>query len=259
MRIAPFMVLLVLAASAGAQEFPPSTAMVPIPAGEYTMGRQGSTNQPAHRVQVSAFALDVHEVTNAQYFAFCEATDRKLPAFWNVDRFQCGEAWPDRPVIGVSLGDARAYAVWVGKRIPTEAEWEWAARGGGEGKYGDDVDALTIELANYKKSPHDAPAAVKSYRANGYGLHDMIGNVREWTTDYLSNEVPPASLVPESGDLAGIVPVIDPTGPDQGPVGVVRGGGWYGGSSCQTVYTRVGYPRAWGDFAVGFRCAKDVD
>lgn len=259
MRFAACLLAVVLALPALATVTPPSTPMVPIPAGEYTMGRQGSTSHPAHRVKVSAFEMDVHEVTNAQYFAFCQATDRKLPAFWNVERFQCGEAWPDHPVIGVSLGDARAYAVWVGKRLPTEAEWEWAARGGGAGKYGDDLDALAPDQANYKKSPHDAPTVVNSYAPNGYGLHDMIGNVREWTTDYFSTEVPAASLVPESGELDGLVPMVDPTGPEKGHVGVVRGGGWYGGSSCQTVFTRVPYPRAWGDFAVGFRCARDVD
>ncbi|MEZ4387331.1 MAG: formylglycine-generating enzyme family protein [Candidatus Krumholzibacteriia bacterium] len=260
MRLATLACCLLAAALATAADpLPPSTPMQLIPAGEFTMGRQSSTEMPAHRVVLSAFWLDEHEVTNAQYQAFCEATGRTLPVYWNVERFQCGEAWPEHPVIGVSLVDARDYAEWVGKRIPTEAEWEYAARAGGEGRFGGDLDELTIELANYKRSPFDAPTDVKSYAPNAYGVYDLIGNVREWTTDYLGAEIPASSLVPEDGDLTGVVPLVDPTGPEKGRTGVVRGGGWYSGSSCQAVTVRNGYPRTWGDFAVGFRCARSAD
>jgi len=242
-----------------AETFPDSTPMQLIPAGEFTMGREGSLEMPLHRVRVSAFYLDEHEVTNTQYHVFCEATERKLPVYWGLERFLCGEEWPDRPVIGVSRYDAQKYAEWVGKRLPTEAEWEYAARAGGEGRFGGDVDTLTTELANYKKSDHHAPASVKSYSANAYGLYDLIGNVREWTADRFGAEIPPTSLVPEDGDLAAVMPVVDPAGPEEGSLGVIKGGGWHSGSSCNAAYVRNGYPRGWGDVNVGFRCARDVD
>jgi len=242
-----------------ATEAPAPTPMARIPAGEFTLGTPGSTELPAHRVRVSAFEIDIHEVTNAQYRAFCLATNRKLPVFWELERFQCGIAWPDHPVIGVSQGDAQAYAEWVGKRLPTEAEWVLAARAGGNGRYGGDLESINPELANYNKTDRDAPAPVMSYPANAYGVFDLIGNVREWTSDRFGVQVPTESLVPEDGDLTGVVPCVDPTGPAKGRLGVIKGGGWYSGSSCQAVAVRNGYPRGWGDFAVGFRCARDVE
>jgi formylglycine-generating enzyme required for sulfatase activity len=198
-------------------------------------------------------------VTNAQYLAFCEATDRWLPVFWNVERFACGERWPDRPVIGVSQHDAKAYAEWVGKRLPTEAEWEYAARAGGEGRYGGDVAELAPDQANFKKSGNDAPVAVQSYTPNAFGVYDLVGNVREWTADGYGIEIPAASLVPESGDLDGVEPVAGPAFPAEGKLGIVKGGGWYSGASCNAVHVRNPYIRSWGDFNVGFRCARDAE
>ncbi|MBD3221120.1 SUMF1/EgtB/PvdO family nonheme iron enzyme [bacterium] len=252
---------LVAAASAHATNAgaPPITSMVRIPGGEFTLGQPGSAELPAHRVRVASFELDVHEVTNAQYLAFCEATDRKLPVYWNVDRFQCGARWPDHPVIGVSQGDAAAYAAWAGKRLPSEAEWVLAARAGGDGRFGGDHETLTRDQANFKLSGHDAPVAVMSYAPSASGLYDMIGNVREWTADRFGTVPPAESLIAGGGDPDAAVAVVDPRGPEIGRLGVVKGGGWYSGSSCQAVHVRNGYPRGWGDFAVGFRCARDLE
>lgn len=222
------------------------TGLVLIPGGEYLMGSDdGAANiKPAHLVRIRSFYIDRHEVTNAQYLRFCTETERALPIFWGMDRFHCGPDYPDFPVVGVSWADANAYAEWTGKRLPTEAEWEYAARGGLSGKkypYGDDMDKTA---ANYKS---DGTVAVASYPPNGYGLYDMSGNVREWVADYYED-------LYYSGS-----PEDNPTGPESGSFRVVRDGGWHSGKACCSVDARICLPTYWVDFAVGFRCAKNSD
>jgi formylglycine-generating enzyme len=236
--------------TAGAQDKPkpvtvaPVTEMELIPAGEYVMGREGtSDNSPAHKVRLDAFLVDRHEVTNGQYFRFCQETGHRLPFFWGMREFRSSLDFPDHPVVGVSWGDAAEYAKWAGKRLPTEAEWEVAARGSLQGKpfpSGDDVDS---KEANFSGR---APLRVGSLLPNGYGLYDMAGNVREWVMDYYDPHYYAGS------------PVDNPKGPDQGKLAVVRGGGWVGGKMCVTVDSRVAIPASWVDVAVGFRCAKDA-
>ena len=104
--------------------------MVEIPEGPFTMGFDGTQaledERPKHQVWLSTFFMDLHEVTTEQYAAFLSTTKRPAPWQWNtVDLAQHG----DRPVIGVDWSDAEAYCRWKGKRLPTEAEWEKAARG----------------------------------------------------------------------------------------------------------------------------------
>lgn len=238
--------LLTLALLAAAP-FPQTTDLILIPAGEFTMGGSGSEDMPLHRVRLDAFLLDEHEVTNAQYQAFCQVTDAELPIFWGLARFRCGEAWPDHPVVGVSHNQAEKYAAWAGKRLPTEAEWECAARAGGTGRFGA-VDTLTADLANYKISEHQATAPVKSYPPNALGLYDLIGNVREWTADHYGAEIPENQAL-----------TTNPTGPDTGRWRVLKGGGWYSGAICNTPTVRNVLPPHWSDFNLGFRCARDVD
>jgi formylglycine-generating enzyme required for sulfatase activity len=218
--------------------------MALIPAGEFMMGKDDENDHaPAHKVRMSAFFMDTHEVTNAQYLAFCEATDRKLPMFWGIDKFRSGLDYPDHPVVGVSSADAAAYAEWVGKRLPTEAEWEYAARGGQEGfEYGSDADVDSTQ-ANFRSQ---GTLAVGSFPPNGYGLHDMVGNVREWVADYYAPDYYQHS------------PEADPQGPEKAHYKVVRGGGWFSGKSCNRVHVRIALPVYWVDFNIGFRCVKDV-
>lgn len=222
----------------------PVSEMETIAAGEYTVGRDGKgDNAPAHKVRLAAFLIDRHEVTNAQYFRFCQATGHVLPFFWGMREFRSSLDFPDHPVVGVSWDDAAEYARWVGKRLPTEAEWEVAARGGLQGKpfpSGDDVDR---KEANFSGR---APLRVASLLANGYGLYDMAGNVREWVADYYDPHYYASS------------PVDNPKGPPEGKLGVVRGGGWVGGRMCATIDSRVALPTSWVDVAVGFRCARDA-
>ena len=243
------LVLIVLAelswamASGGAAETVPG--MVPVPGGELVMGAEvEADHSPPHTVQVSSFVLDVHEVTNAEYGKFCADTGRGMPQFWGVDRFSSGQGFPDHPVVGVTWHDARAFCEWRGLRLPTEAEWEHAAGGGLEGRKYPWGDEIGPEKANY--SPSDGPMAVKSFDPNGYGLHDMAGNVGEWVADWY-----------DPGYYA-VSPAVDPKGPESGKYKSVRGGGWHSGPYCNRVDRRLGLLAYWVDINVGFRCAGDM-
>lgn len=154
--------------------------MVRIPAGEFQMGSVDGDDdeKPTHRVYLDAFYIDVCEVTNEDYKRFMDATGHPAPQYWKDDRFNA----PDQPAVGVSWYDAAAYCHWAGRRLPTEAEWEKAARGGLTGKkfpWGDSIDP---SKANYgKKVGRTTP--VGTYPPNDYGLYDMAGNVWEWCMD----------------------------------------------------------------------------
>lgn len=223
---------------------PPDRAMVLIPSGEFVMGkeRKGRDFDPLHRVRISAFYLDKYEVTNAQWQAFCDATGRKLPDFWGMEEFRCGSDFPNHPVIGISWSSACAYARWCGLRLPTEAEWEYASRGGLVGKNfanGDEYDD-----ALYAKG---ITMPVGSYPPNGYGLYDMTGNVAEWVNDYYDENYYSKRCRR------------NPHGPKRGIFRVVRGGGWHTGPWCSRVYVRNALKSNWVDFNVGFRCARHLE
>jgi len=221
--------------------------LVLIPDGEFLMGSDSEgDHSPVHKVQIDSFYMDKYEVTNAQYLSFCEETGHRLPEFWGMDDFRCGSHYPDHPVVGVSWSDAVEYAAWCGKRLPTEAEWECAARGGLVGMDYPNGDTLHPPDGNYTKAGKRGPVAVGSYPANGYGLHDMQGNVVEWVRDYYA------------ADYYSSSPSENPRGPESGRFRVIRGGGWHSGAYCNRVYYRNALPPNWVDFAVGFRCVKDA-
>ncbi len=175
-------------------EDPPD--MVFIPAGEFLMGSSsGFTDEkPAHSVYLDAFYIDKFEVTNSQYKAFVDANPQwqkdQIPrtyhdgyylAHWNGNDFPPGK--DNHPVVYVSWYAAMAYAQWAGKRLPTEAEWEKAARGGLIDKmysWGDSVDSTK---ANYYDGTDKELTPVGTFPANRFGLYDMTGNVREWCLD----------------------------------------------------------------------------
>jgi sulfatase modifying factor 1 len=222
--------------------------LVLIPGGEFEMGDESKYDgRPVHRVHVDSFYIDAREVTNAEYLAFCEATGRSLPEFWGVERFRSGPDFPDHPVVGVSWYDAAAYAEWRGKRLPTEAEWEYAARGGLVGEPYPHGGTLSPEDGNYSKSELGGPVPVGSYPPNGYGLYDMLGNVCEWVHDRYHP------------DYYAVSPADNPAGPEEGDLRVIRGGGWHTGPACTFVFHRNALRGNWLDFNVGFRCARDQD
>lgn len=224
------------------------TTMVIIPGGEFTMGSSlsGTSDwQPAHRVLIDSFLLDTREVSNKEYYAFCKATGHRLPEFWGKGIFRSGPEYPDHPVTGVSYLDAMQYSFWSGKRLPTEAEWEFAARGGLIDKnypFGDRADSTQ---ANYGKK-FGGTTVTGSFPPNGYGLYDMSGNVWEWVSDFYSSDYYMAS------------PLSNPRGPEKGSFRVIRGGSWHSGAMCVQNFYRYGLPPHWIDFAVGFRCASDL-
>jgi iron(II)-dependent oxidoreductase len=220
--------------------------LILIPGGEFVMGSDAETDhKPAHTVLVDSFYMDKYEVTNAQYERFCTETGRKLPEFWGVKELRCGPDFPNHPVNYVTWRDAKEYAEWRGLRLPTEAEWEYAARGGKADQRYPNGDELTEEDANYGNM-HGGTLPVVRYPPNGYGLFDMAGNIGEWVADWYDP------------DYYGNSPGDNPTGPEDGKYKVVRGGGWHSGSYCNRVYRRLGLLRYWVDVNVGFRCAGDV-
>jgi sulfatase modifying factor 1 len=222
--------------------------MALVPATEFVMGGDDDDLYgPAHKVFVDSFYIDRHEVTNSQYQRFCEETGGSLPEFWGMNEYHCGPDFPDHPVVGVSLYQARLYARWAGKRIPTEAEWELAARGGLTGAAFPNGEELLPTDANYRVGPYYiGTVPVGCYPPNGYGLCDMSGNVVEWVDDWFHPDYYRKS------------PYRNPVGPDDGYIAVIRGGGWHSGRMCCNVYTRNALKYSWVDIAVGFRCAADV-
>jgi iron(II)-dependent oxidoreductase len=229
--------------------------LVLISGGEFLMGSGSEADHsPVHKVYIDSFYIDKYEVTNAQYLKFCEATGHRLPEFWGMDGFRCGPDYPNHPVVGVSWRDAVEYVAWCGKRLPTEAEWEYAARGGLVGMSYPNGETLHPSDGNYNQSGQGGPVAVGRYSANGFGLHDMQGNVVEWVWDYYDANYYSSS------------PMANPRGPEPvrfrpEPVRfrVIRGGGWHSGPYCNRVYYRNALPANWVDFNVGFRCVKDVE
>ncbi len=227
---------------------PVVTDMILIPSGEFVMGKnseRGFGFSPAHTVTIDSFYIDRHEVTNAEYKAFCDATGHRLPEFWNNDIFRCGDNYPNHPVIGINWYDANKYAEWTGKRLPTEAEWEYAARGGLVNKDYPTGDTLG-RIEGKKSFPWiNRIAEAGLFPPNNYGLYDMDGNVWEWVADSYDENYYADS------------PALNPKGPADKINKVIRGGSWHSGPMCKRVYFRKGLPANWVDFAVGFRCARD--
>ena len=222
--------------------------MVYVPAGPFIMGTDNGEwedEAPRHLVELSAYFIDVTEVTNAAYAQCAEA--RKCPASpWRADRTL---NQPTQPVAGVNWYDAVAYCRYAGKRLPTEAEWEKAARGTDEREYpwGSTWNPMWL---NHKSAEDGfaAAAPVGSFKENKspYGALDMAGNLWEWTADVYA-----PSYFRKS-------PVKDPQGPRAGPKRAMRGGSWmYDPPFFHTAHNRSpGRPDVHKRY-VGFRCAKN--
>ena len=222
--------------------------MVFISAGLFKMGSDlvGRENEnPEHLVQVKAFYLDRFEVTNLQYKDFIDATGRRTPVHWQSGNFLTGRA--DHPVVNVTWEDARAYADWVNKRLPTEAEWEWAARGteGREYAWGKQVNQ---DFANFNH-PEGGTSSVDKYikGQSEFGVWDMCGNVGEWVNDWYE-----ATYYADSSGS-------DPQGPPDGRQKVYRGGGYQTNRiDIRALSRHNAIPTMYQDY-IGFRCALNSE
>ncbi len=191
--------------------------MVLIPGGEFTMGSMNHSDEQSHNVVLDAYHIDTYEVSNAHYRDFMRATNHPAPAYWDDPRLNL----PAQPVVGVNWHDATAYCQWTGKRLPTEAEWEHAAKGpeGSHFPWGNTIDH---SRANYgQEKGKTMPVDSYPNGVSGYGVYNMAGNVFEWMNDWYDPH------------YFRVSPALNPQGPDdgynfanQGPVKVLKGGSW---------------------------------
>jgi len=239
-----------------------------LPAGKFRMGCSEADAQctpeerPAHEVTLTrGFWMQTTEVTAGAYSKFAEATQRPMPL--EAPKFNANWAQAKLPMVRVTREDAQAYCRWSGGRLPTEAQWEYAARGGnGAARYGelDDIawygDNAGKERINTEKIAQEQrgsfnvllernanqPHAVATKKPNIYGLFDMLGNVWEWTADW--------------HDLYEAKPVSDPTGSAEGEKRMVRGGSWTFFGSQIRASTRLKISAELKTDFVGFRCVQ---
>ncbi len=289
--LAGLLVAWLATASSIALTAPTDTTMALVPAGEFMMGtaqddRASDDEHPLRLVYLGSFWIDRHEVTNRQYERFVRETGHRAPAnanpsvtLWEQNRPPAGG--DDHPVVNVSWTDANAYCRWAGKRLPTEAEWEKAARGtdGRVYPWGNEWDTTRANSASYwagrtvefqdrrawkafwvegegariakerglKGEVLTLPVGSFPEGASPYGLFDMAGNASEWVQDwyepYYYLKAPPAN----------------PPGPDGVLLKVMRGGSWLKpAKSLRAADRDFGYPDDRPSGA-GFRCAKDGD
>ena len=247
--------------------------MVLIPEGEFQMGSNDGNadndEQPVHKVHLDAFYIDVNEVTNGEFKDFLLANpawqkDRIKAKFrddnylqdWKGNNHPLGER--DHPVRYVSWYAAMAYAVWVDKRLPTEAEWEKAARGGLAKKQYPWGNGINFNRANYGKHLGET-TPVGEYPPNDYGVHDIAGNVWEWCLDEYQADFYANS--PHRNPTAGANNVEEIVNNFENVVDfrVLRGGGWNSEPEWLRASNRHGTSPAYaGIGALGFRCAKSV-
>jgi len=261
--------------------------MVLVEGGTFRMGADDEMpdEAPAHEVEVKSFWMDAREVTVGEFAKFVEATgyrtdaerfgwsgvfDREAGEWVRVDGADWrrpegpnSKAAADEPVCQVSWRDASEYARWAGKRLPTEAEWEYAARGGLAGRryaWGDELRPQGRPVANWWQGEFPARdtgedgfkgrAPVGSFQPNGHGLYDVAGNVWEWCADWYARDYYAAS------------PRENPAGPDAGEERVIRGGSWMCAENFCSNYRVAARSHATPDTGLdnlGFRCARDQE
>lgn len=237
------------------------TEMVVIPGGTYYRGsNDGNRDEtPRHRVILSDYAIDIHPVTNEQFVRFLDAMGGEKDQNHNdiirmkdsrikkiAGRLSIESGYAKHPVVGVTWYGAVAYAKWVGKRLPTEAEWEVAARGGLDDALYSTGDDIEKTQANFFSSD---TTTVMSYAPNGYGIYDTAGNVYEWVYDWYGYNYYELSVQEPN----------DPKGPLQGVYRVLRGGCWKSLKEDLRCSRRHRNNPGTVNGTYGFRCATDVE
>ena len=260
-----------LAQAAHIHETPAGTSheMVSVPAGEFYMGvrdHPGAILQ-GHEVYLTTYLIDRFEVTVTKFIAFLNASDASVPDEYGDARENITGAGPfiptfpdstDHPIREISWFGAHAYCSWAGLRLPSEAEWEKAARGADERDYPWGDDEPDRSTTNYGPDPGGSPddsdgyletAPVGSFSrdVSPYGVLDLGGNVREWVSDWFSDQYYPTS------------PYVNPTGPELGTAKVTKGGSFVSYSAATVVWEHANATTpVTASWAVGFRCAKSI-
>ena len=237
-------------------------AMVMVPAGPFPMGvppgdRDGGRDEyPRHEISLDTFYIDKYEVTNGLYLEFVRQTGHRAPlhpkdqtrSLWKGNTMP--ESVVDRPVVNVDWHDAEAYCRWAGKRLPTEAEWEKAARGADDRRFPWGNVEPTPKHLNYNQRwiGEKTLMPVGSYEAgkSPYGAYDMAGNVWEWVNDWYD------PLYYEKS------PSKNPQGPENGKTKVLRSSGWHVETPLVRIFTRVESDPSNRNESTGFRCAANA-
>ena len=225
--------------------------MVRIPEGWFGMGCESGRDdeKPVHRVWVDGFELAAYQVTNAEYGCFLAATSRASPPCWSDPNFH----HPKMPVVAVSWHEAASYCEWLsgmtGKRyrLPSEAEWERAARGGAEGFLYPWGDAPPEMVPDYDKRWKLGPEPVGLYPPNAYGLYNLGDNVHEWCVDWYDDGYYERS------------PERNPPGPKSGSRRASRGGSWRHHIKVTRTAARSSIPPEFQYADYGFRIACSLD
>jgi formylglycine-generating enzyme required for sulfatase activity len=235
--------------TSGVDEPPVEDAMVVVPAGPFTRGTiaGGFDEQPVKQIYLDAYAIDKYEVTNHHYAAFVAATGhRKAGPPSRYAKNMARMRGVNQPVVYVSWDDADAYCRWKGKRLPTEAEWEKAMRGGDKRlwPWGNDIDPLASNWA-VAKDGHEVAAPVGAFPrdVSPFGAADGAGNVIEWVADWYGE-----NIYNDPVDR-------NPQGPEFGTFKVLRGGGYTTSGTDVRVTSRSKMVPDFRDETIGFRCA----
>lgn len=239
---------------------PIATEMMIIPGGDFFRGSNqgGRDESPRHLVHLNPFALDAHPVTNEQYVRFLEVMGGEKDGNNNdmirlrdsrikrsAGKLNIESGYSKHPVVGITWYGALAYAKWIGKRLPTEAEWEIASFGGVEDSLYPTGQDIERSQANFFSSD---TTAVMSYPPNAYGLYDLAGNVYEWCNDWYDFHYYNVSVQEPT----------NPTGPLQGVYRVLRGGCWKSLKEDMRCAHRHRNNPGTMNGTSGFRCAADV-
>lgn len=237
--------------------------MILIPAGPFLMGsNDGLPNErPEHTVTLNAYYIDQYEVTAGRYQKFIESAKHDLPPTWDDE---AARTLSDLPAVGMSWADAAAYCKWAGRRLPTEAEWEKAARGTDGRRYPWGHMQPFVDIANYNRGIWVSEAitlvpvnsglegmsvrhGLKEGGKSPYGLFHMAGNAAEWVADWYDREFYQKS------------PDKNPTGPATGEKRVMRGGSWADLPTALRVTARFSAEPDFEERTIGFRCAMNAD
>lgn len=227
--------------------------MVLVPGGDFIMGSdKGDEDEaPAHRVRLHAFYIDKFEVTNGRFAKYVEAIQSEPP--WGFSDKETPVIHADRPVRWVNWMDAMGYCLWVGKRLPTEAEWEKAARGTDERVYpwGNDPPTPIHAVYGLKEGGEETVSVIGDHHMgqSPYGAQDLAGNLYEWVMDWYAEDFY-SSFINS--------PAINPRGPAEGTAKVQRGGSYVNTPYRLRSSFRTKADPTEQDPNVGFRCAQDA-